>query len=368
MTISRLAIQAVRNLSSVSFDPSPGFNFIYGKNGAGKSSVLEAIHMLGSGRSFRTHRHKQLIQYEQADFTIFAELERRNHHYRVGMKRTRSSEPEIRINGESTQRLAELVGLLPIQILTPDSPVLLTSGSKVRRQFLDWGLFYRQELFYPAWRRYARSLKQRNALVRQQLPYRQVGPWEHDFVENGRLITQMRTEFVAQLQAALLTFTDQFLPGSDVELSYQSGWLASAAGNDDYQAQLQDHYDRDIKVGHTQLGPHRGGFKLKVDGVAAEETCSRGQLKLLVAALLLAQGSLLSDSQGTSCIYLIDDFAAELDEARRALLIECLIAIKSQVFITATDELFVKQVRPQLEAAKRPFKLFHVERGQLVTS
>ncbi|GGA65432.1 DNA replication and repair protein RecF [Neiella marina] len=366
MTISRLAIQAVRNISELSIHPSSGFNFIYGKNGAGKSSVLEAIHMLGSGRSFRTHRHKQLIQYEQQDFTIFAELQRRDVHYRVGMKRTRSGEPEIRINGESTQRLAELVGLLPIQILTPDSPVLLTSGSKVRRQFLDWGLFYRQELFYPAWRRYARSLKQRNAMVRQQLPYSQVAPWEHDFVENGRLITQMRTEFVAQLQAALVTFTDQFLPGSAVELSYQSGWSATAQG-DDYLSQLQDGYNRDLKTGHTQLGPHRGGFKLKVDGVAAEETCSRGQLKLLVAALLLAQGSLLSESQGTSCIYLIDDFAAELDEARRALLIECLIAIKSQVFITATDELFVEQVRPQLAAANRPFKLFHVERGQLVT-
>ncbi|MBD1388152.1 DNA replication/repair protein RecF [Neiella sp. HB171785] len=366
MTISRLAIQAVRNISELSINPSTGFNFIYGKNGAGKSSVLEAIHMLGSGRSFRTHRHKQLIQYEQQDFTIFAELQRRETHYRVGMKRTRSGEPEIRINGESTQRLAELVGLLPIQILTPDSPVLLTSGSKVRRQFLDWGLFYRQELFYPAWRRYARSLKQRNAMVRQQLPYNQVAPWEHDFVENGRLITQMRTDFVAQLQAALVTFTDQFLPGSAVELSYQSGWSATAQ-DDDYFSQLQHGYSRDLKTGHTQLGPHRGGFKLKVDGVAAEETCSRGQLKLLVAALLLAQGSLLSESQGTSCIYLIDDFAAELDEARRALLIECLIAIKSQVFITATDELFVEQVRPQLEAANRPFKLFHVERGQLVT-
>ena len=186
--------------------------------------------------------------------------------------------------------------------------------------------------------------------------------WDKDWVVIGRAISQMRAKFVERLQQALLPFTQKFLPDFEISLEYLPGWDMES----DLLAQLQVNYPRDLKQGHTLLGPHRASFKVKVDQVLAEQVCSRGQLKLLVAALTLAQGALLSDQQGIPCIYLVDDFAAELDETRRALLIECLIAIKSQVFITATDSFFVEQVRQQLEAKATPTKVFHVEQGQLV--
>ncbi|MCM2678084.1 DNA replication/repair protein RecF [Echinimonas agarilytica] len=361
MSICQLNVESVRNLSQVQMQPCDGFNFIVGLNGAGKSSVLEAIHMLGAGRSFRTSRHRQLIQYEQQQLNIFAEVDRGHQRHRVGMQRDKQSDLAIRINGQSTTRLADLVGLFPLQLLTPESANLLLTGNKVRRQFLDWGLFYQGEQFFNAWKRYTRILKQRNAMVRQQARYEQIGFWDQELISNGRVISQLREEFVARLQQALLPFTHKFLPDHEVTLVYQPGWDLS----DDLATQLESNYPRDLRQGYTTLGPHRATFKVKVNNNPAEEMCSRGQLKLLVAALTLAQGALLSQQHGIPCIYLVDDFAAELDESRRALLIECLIAIKSQVFITATDSIFVDQIRQQIEDQARPIKVFHVEQGKL---
>lgn len=361
MAITRLHLSAVRNLTQVQLEPCAGFNFIIGPNGAGKSSLLEGIHMLGSGRSFRTSRHRQLIQHEQQQLTIFAQVERGEHTHKVGIQRGKQSDLLLRINGESSQRLADLVGLFPLQLLTPESANLLLTGNKVRRQFLDWGLFYQGEQFFEAWRRYCRILKQRNAMVRQKVDYSQVVFWDQQMIETGRIISQMRTDFVGKLQQAVLAFTSRFLPEHTINLEYLPGWSDEA----DLAALLRDNFSRDLKQGHTTLGPHRASFRVRVNQIPAEQVCSRGQLKLLVAALTLAQGALLSQQEGIPCIYLVDDFAAELDETRRALLIECLIAIKSQVFITATDGFFVEQIRSQLEAQDTPFNVFHVEQGKL---
>lgn len=364
MAITRLHLESVRNLSQVQLEPSSGFNFIIGPNGAGKSSLLEAIHMLGSGRSFRTSRHRQLIQHEQSKLTIFAQVERGQHQHKVGMQRDKQGELLLRINGETTQRLSDLVGLFPLQLLTPESANLLTSGTKARRQFLDWGLFYQSQQFFETWRRYSRILKQRNAMIRQQADYSQVAYWDQQLIEYGQQISEMRCSFIERLQLALQPFTAKFLPDFEVTLEYLAGWDLHS----DLAELLKAGYPRDLKLGHTQLGPHRASFRIKLNQVLAEQVGSRGQLKLLVAALTLAQGALLSEQQGIPCTYLVDDFAAELDESKRALLIKSLIDIQSQVFITATDHYFMEQVSSHFDAHHTQPKVFQVEQGALVFS
>lgn len=368
MAISRLNFQGVRNIEQVESRPVDGFNFIVGANGAGKSSVLEAIYLLGAGRSFRASQYHHVIRHGAEQLTVYAELtEQGRPSHRVGIQRSRSGELKVRLDGENVSRLVDLVGLFPLQLLTPESSVLLTSGGRLRRQFLDWGLFHVERGFYSVWRQSERLLRQRNALLRSGAHYRLIAPWDEQLAPLALQIAQQREQYLQ----ALIPFAEQacrrFLPELTVSFTYQYGWDAAQ----DYRQLLASYYDKDRRQGYSLVGPQRGGFKVKVDGAPAESVCSRGQLKLLVSALKLAQGRLMSEQVGKPCIFLVDDFAAELDATKRPLLIDTLVAIKSQVFVTATDQAFVDQILPILDAVGEPVvprRVFLIEQGRLTTT
>lgn len=361
MSLFRLDLHQFRNLQQTSIAPCERFNFVVGDNGSGKSSLLEAIHLLGAGRSFRTSRFQHVIQHNESEFALFALVRATGRQHKVGYQRKRSGDMLIRINGETIPRLADMVAKFPLQLLTPESADLLLGGSKHRRQFLDWGLFHHEAQFLSLWKQYERVLKQRNASLRKQMPKAMLAPWEEQFVALSEQVSALREHYMQQLIPRFNHFCALFLDGLSFELSYQAGWDQSVA----LTTLLEQQYERDRKAGYTHIGPHRGGFRIRQNGIAVDACCSRGQLKLLVAALRLAQGELLAEQKGERCLYLIDDFAAELDEAHRALLIRCLVAIKSQVFITATDGAFVSQVLPDIQAQGEKYKVFHVEHGKL---
>ena len=361
MSISRLDLFRFRNLQQASISPSERFNFIVGANGSGKSSLLEAVHLLGSGRSFRTSRYQHVIQHGEAELSLFSVVRSGGRDHKVGYQRKRGGEMQIRINGESIPRLADMVAKFPLQLLTPESADLLLGGNKGRRQFLDWGLFHQQSEYLTLWKQYERVLKQRNASLRKQMPRSMLAAWEGQFVEYSEKLSQLRAAYCEALTPRFNRFCELFLSGLQFDLRYQAGWDQTQP----LVELLEQSYERDSKAGYTHIGPHRGGFRIRQDGVNVDACCSRGQLKLLVAALRLAQGELLSEINGHNCLYLIDDFAAELDEQHRALLIGCLVAIKSQVFITATDRAFVSQVLPDIKTNGERYKVFHVEHGKL---
>lgn len=139
MSLSRVSVTAVRNLHPVTFSP-PRINILYGANGGGKTSVLEAIHLLGLARSFRSTRLLPVIQYEQLACTVFGQVElAEGGHSALGISRDRQGEFQIRIDGQNARSAAQLAEILPLQLINPDSFRLLEGAPKIRRQFLDWG-------------------------------------------------------------------------------------------------------------------------------------------------------------------------------------------------------------------------------------
>lgn len=141
MSLTRLHIETFRNISSAQLHPSEGLNLIYGQNGSGKTSILEAIYFLGMGRSFRSHLSQRVIQHHDDKLTLFANLSLQERESKIGLRRFRSGETEVKINGDKIKRLSTLAETLPIQVITPESFALLFEGPKSRRQFIDWGHF-----------------------------------------------------------------------------------------------------------------------------------------------------------------------------------------------------------------------------------
>ncbi|WP_417349331.1 DNA replication/repair protein RecF [Ferrimonas sp.] len=351
MALSQLRLTHFRNIEAADLQPAGGLNLIHGANGSGKTSVLEAIWFLGLGRSFRSLQSHRVIQYQQDAFTLFARIGDE----RVGLQRNRQGEAEVRINGERPERMAELAKLLPLQLITPESFALLLDGPKARREYIDWGAFHSDPQFHLVWARCRRLLKQRNQLLRNQVEDRQIAIWDKQLAQYSQTLTEMRRSWVNSLNGVLEGIIGTFLPQVPVRVSFSQGWDSKS----DIEQLLTEQLQRDKQLGYTVSGPHKADLRLRVNNIPVQDVLSRGQLKLLVCALKIAQGVLLSKQHNKQCIYLVDDLASELDAEKRTLLLRQLEQTGSQVFVTAIDPEQLTMIGWQ--------RKFHVEHGKVTT-
>ncbi len=353
MAISRLIIENFRNLSAVDLEFDHGFNFLVGKNGSGKTSLLESIFYLGHGRSFKSSVTTRIIRYEQPHFTLHGRIQERQHQWSVGLQKLRQGSSIVKINGEDGNKIADLAHLLPMQLITPEGLTLLNGGPAFRRAFLDWGLFHHQSYFHAAWSNLYRLLKQRNAALLQTYDYGQLKIWDVELTKLAHQVSQWRAEYAEALRPEIEQTCRLFLPELEISLSFHQGWEKDS----DYGELLKQNFERDKAIGYTVVGPQKADFRFKANGLPAEDVLSRGQLKLLMCALRLAQGEHLMAQKNRHCIFLIDDFASELDESKRALLAERLQNSGSQVFVTAISQDQLQQMQPSQQ------RVFHVENG-----
>ncbi len=360
MTLKRLLVHNVRNIEACDLTLSSGFNFLIGKNGSGKTSLLEAIYYLGHGRSFRRSLTNRVIRYEQESLVVHGQIEKKNSSQPVlfGICKHRDGQTEVKIAGEKNKKLVELAEILPMQLITPEGFELLTGGPKFRRSFIDWGVFHFEPQFFSVWSRMRRLMKQRNAELKGAENYQQISHWDAELTVLANQIDQWRKEYVEQLNQSATKLCQAFLPEYQITMSYRRGWDKQT----EYAQALVDNFYRDRQVGYTNSGPHKADLCLRVGKIPVEDALSRGQLKLMMCALRLAQGQLLTKEKDKQCIYLIDDFASELDEQRRMLLAQQLNQMGAQVFVSAIN---AEQVS---DMSQEKAKMFHVGQGRITTN
>lgn len=360
MSIQKLNVMDIRNLKSISFQPSPVINLFVGLNGSGKTSILEAIHMLALARSFRTSKIKPVIRAGHEKYTIFGVIDSFKYasSLSVGVSRgLYDAMSQIRVAGEVVKSSSELARLIPIQVINPDTFRLLEGSPKLRRGFMDWGLFHvKHKVFFPAWKRMQKALKQRNHLLRHgRVTSAEISPWNHEFIQAALLIDKLRYSYIDQL----LPYFNQMLKAlcrlDQVKINYYRGWDK----DQELSTILDKGLAKDTLSGYTHSGPQRADLRVKVGKINALDRLSRGQIKLLVCALKLAQGHLLSDVTGNKCIFLIDDLVSELDIRHQRALCHLLQEMKNQVFITCVEEKALADFwLPNID-----YKVFHVKQG-----
>lgn len=356
MPLSRLIIQQFRNITACDIEPATGFNFLIGANGSGKTSVLEAIYLLGHGRSFKSALTSRVIQNECDQLFVHGRfLNSDQFEQPIGINKQRDGSTEVKIDGQSGQKLAQLAQVLPLQLIHPEGFDLLTEGPKHRRAFIDWGVFHSQPAFYDAWGRFKRLNKQRNALLKTATRYQELSYWDQELARLAESISQWRADYVEQMKLKAEQICSAFLPEFDIQLKYYRGWDKATP----YQEILENNFERDLSLGYTFSGPNKADLRIKVNGTPVEDVLSRGQLKLMVCALRVAQGQHLTEMTGKQCVYLIDDFASELDSQRRKRLADCLKETGAQVFVSSITESQIADMRDENG------KMFHVEHGTI---
>lgn len=327
-------------------------NWLHGDNGAGKTSVLEAIHVLARGRSFRSSQIGAVIGHEAERLMVVAHLPSSDTTPAVvlGVERDQAGW-RGRLAGQDCHKVSEFARRLPIVILEPDSHRLISDGPSGRRQFLDWLMFHVEPGYLPVWQRYQKLLRQRNAALRTGASKAVVDALAAPMVEAGRSLNELRQGGVAQLEQTVQQLQVELglrLPGP-IDLGYRPGHAADQS----LEEVLAGQAERDMEAGFTRAGPHRADLVLKVDGYPAAQESSRGQQKLLATLLLLSKWQFLSAITEHPPVLLLDDPVSELDQSHLRAVIEWLQTQEKQVWVTATEP-------PPINA-----KMFHVEQGEI---
>jgi DNA replication and repair protein RecF len=355
--IEKLSITAVRNILSLDIEPIPTVNIIHGENGSGKTSILESIHLLASGRSFRTTKLEPLINSDKDEAVVFARL---GDGKEIGLSKSRRQKHTLKFRSEKQANWENVARELPCQILDSHSFLLLEGGPKSRRQFLDWGVFHVEHGFVENWRRTKKSIANRNLLLKQRSPdLSQIAAWDSELCLAAREVHRAREEY---FEVFLPLFFELYrsMNGANagaLEIDYESGW--------DNERELEDilveNRDVDIRYGATQSGPHRADLTFKIGRNRAVELFSRGQQKILVSTMKIAQGLLLSQALDRKCIFLVDDLPSELDHDNRAAILSQLVSMGGQTFVTCVE---IDGILDSLSGQPK-LTTFHVERGTI---
>ena len=351
MPIQTFSAQNFRCLAGVEFEPEPRYNLIYGPNASGKTSVLEALAYLGRGKSFRGASTADLIRHGEEAFVLFGQLDDGERRSKVGVRNSAAG-LEVRVDGESGGGSAALAAAFPLQVIDPDVHDLVAGAPDGRRRYLDWVAFHVEHDYLNRWRRFRRSLKQRNAALRSGASNAVLRGWNTEFCEHSAAIDAGRRQALEVARDALEEAGAELL-GSDVRFEYRPGW---AEGRELLEV-LEGDLDKDRQLGSTLHGPHRADLKLSYGARQARKLVSRGQQKLLACAMILAATETAQAALERPLVLLLDDPAAELDNESLARLMGRVAGLGCQVIATSLD--------PGVQIFAEAAAVFHVEHGKL---
>ena len=355
MSLGRLGINNIRNISSATLELVPDVNLFFGKNGSGKTSLLEAVYFLGSGRTFRSMGLDPLIRRGESDCTVFGTVrDEQGNRLQLGVSRSRRGGREIKINGTRVDKASRLARSLPTLVLGPDTVELLSGPPANRRRFLNWGVFHVEPSFQETWEQANRCLRQRNELLRRPgLRLQELRSWDARLGELGETVHRQRLAWLAAFEERFHRTCSQLSRLTNVSCTYQKGWDA----DESLQEALSRQGESDLARGYTQAGFQRADLQLRVGKSPASSVCSRGELKILAWAMVLSQGQVFAERVSGDLVCLVDDLAAELDGDHRAKVCEMLAAMPGQVLATGIDEIQLTGLWPV-----QP-RVFHVEHG-----
>jgi DNA replication and repair protein RecF len=350
MSLTELTVSGLRCVEHAELSVAGGLTLLYGSNGSGKTSLLEAIFILGRGRSFRTRNNDRLIRYGQDHFRVTGRVTHAIHGTEaLGFEYSRRA-TTARIGGRAAASLAELSQAFAVQVIEPGVHRLVEEGGHRRRRWLDWAVFHVEPQFMETWLRYGRALKQRNAALKTAGGHASV--WDHELARLGESIALSRHALMERLEPywreEIAALTDL-----EVELHYLRGWSQDSS----LLEALVASRSRDQLRQMTNAGPHRADVAVRLHGRPAREVLSRGQQKLVAVAMTIAQLRLLMESTQLVPTLLLDDPAAELDADRLQRFIGRVTTLRCQLVVTSL------QSESRLFGA--PERTFRVEQGRV---
>ena len=338
MIATRLTVRDFRSYAAAEVHLGPGLTVVSGRNGAGKTNLLEAIYFACTGRSCRTANERECVRFgaQLTRLELRCEEAGESHDLSVGFQPGESK--HLRVDGARVERLTDVTSRPLVSVFLPDRLELVTGAPALRRAHLDQVVAALRPARAATRRAYAAALGQRNALVAAIRAGRagrgSVAAWDAELATHGIALMADRAAVVDELRPRFVAHAARLGLSGEPELSYRP--RSKAASADALATELGERLESDLERGFTGHGPHRDEVVLRRADRGLRPYGSRGQQRLGLLALLLAEREALDASRGTPPLMLLDDVMSELDGSRRARLVELLRA-GGQSVVTTTD-------------------------------
>lgn len=376
MELKYLRIHNFRNLATVSFAPDPRFNVFAGRNGQGKTNLLEAVYLLSAVKSFRNAKNVDLLAWEQEEALVEGLVDRAGHERKVRIEVGPRSK-RVLLNDQPVRQLSRFFGSLNAIVFAPDDIRMVKGGPEGRRKFLDRAIFNCEAGYLADIMAYEDVLKQRNALLKESHSNKTLlEVYDEQLADSGAKVLLRRlhwlrsyTPLFVEAFAAIFLGEDRDTP-LQAEIAYEQSWLGPVSDSllemaldedscrEALRTALRASRGEDIRRKFTTRGPHRDDLSILLAGHSARQFASQGQQRALVLALKVAEVQLFEDRKGFRPILLLDDVSSELDRIRNRFLFDFLQQSAGQVFITTThrDHILLDQ----------RVTCFQVDQGQIV--
>ena len=338
MRVTRLILRDLRTYPSAQLDVGEGLTVIAGRNGAGKTNLLEGLYIGCTGRSFRTASDREAVAFGAPLARVELHWRAEDGPHETAVALAPGQPRHLRVDGSTVQRLTDTPRPLA-GVFTPDRLELVKAGPAHRRAHLDQVVAALWPARAEARLAYGRALAQRNALLTRirtgNASSAGLGAWDQELARLGLALMGARARAVEDLAPRFGGCAHALGLDGDPELAYRPRSRATTAP--ELAAELRDRMQSDLERGFTGHGPHRDELVLRRDGRELRGYGSQGQQRLGLLSLLLAEREAIADTRGHPPLMLLDDAVSELDAARRECLIDLLTTGGGQSVITTTD-------------------------------
>ncbi len=347
MALAKLSVRGFRNLVTQEVEFEPGTNYLFGPNGSGKTNLLEAVHYLAIGRSFRNAQDRDLVGFG-CDLMVVAGVDDGGTSAEI---RFDGREKRALLNDSRVSRLSDFLGWLPVVVLLLDDVTLVRGAPSARRLFLDLALAKVDRRYVGELGEYRRALAQRNRLLEQEADDDTHAAWEEELVRTGVPVIERRARVVGDLLAAAERYYRE-LGEREVGIRFEPSVPAEGDVAGAFRQLLRRTRQRSVVAGYTVVGPHRDDISFRRDGRDLRRFGSVGEQRLGAIALRLAEADTVVAGRGDRPVFLLDEVASELDDRRSARVFDAVLQKGQSIYAAAR----------RFDAEGREF---HVEEGRL---
>jgi DNA replication and repair protein RecF len=346
MYLRSLSLANFRNYRSLDLHLEQGTTILTGRNGQGKSGIIEAIYLLATTKSHRTARDLELISIGSEFARVAGIVERQERDdVTVEVVMQRAAVKSVKVNGSRQSKISDAIGQLNAVVFSTADIEMVKGEPTLRRRFMDLEISQVSPQYVFALGRYKRTLEQRNSLLKSIRDgvgdQSQLALWDDQIAQYGAVVMHKRSSYIRTISAlASEIYSSMTDSAEQLAISYRP----HAGGECSEEAEVQEmlrnalrnRRELDLIRGTTSTGPHRDDILIEVNGIAAREYGSQGQQRTAAAALKLAEVEAVKEAAGEDPVVLLDDVMAELDDPRRTSILN-LIRDRQQVVIATTD-------------------------------
>ena len=347
MKLKQLSLNNFRCLENRKIDFDPTFNIIYGRNGQGKTSLIEAVFFLATGKSFRTKKIKELTSYDKIRTIVFGSFESRENTKSIAID-SNNDKKEYYIDKTKTKYI-DYVGILNVISFIPEDIEIIIGNPSVRRGFFNYEISQTKNIYLKTLVDFEKILKTRNKLIKERKTNKELYHiYNEKFIDEGSKIILMRKEYVKNISRLLnLNYRKLFDANSELRLKYDSfieniDKMTLEEIKEKFREETVKKHDREKRYGYTLVGPQKEDFVFELNGKNAKAFSSQGEKKSIIFSLKIAEIDMLIKEKNEIPVFLIDDISSYFDEIRKNSILNYFKNKNIQCFITSTEKLDIE--------------------------